>query len=115
MQQLAADAKPLLHFPVHRRLPVFAIPHNGMADAGQMGPDLMGAPGDQMHQQQGEILCRCQRRIVGTDVGPALHRRLMNAHLIGSLVLDEIPVQGHGGFQLPGYDTKIFLADRPIL
>ena len=74
VKQLAGDAAALLEEPVESGISVFVVAADGMADGGQMGPDLMAAPGQKLHLKKGHACSVSQRLIFGGNRQAVLHR-----------------------------------------
>ena len=77
MEQLVGQAIAPLQFTVDGFQTIFGVPRQRMANAGQMGADLMAFPGYQLYFQQSKILRDGNRGIGCMDMGlfSALLRR----------------------------------------
>ena len=97
--------------PVGGVVAVFAVPQDRAADAGQMGADLMGAPGDQVHLQQGKAAADRHRLVRGNDLPCARPGRGIHADqpLFGILA-KIIPEGGRRRLGPPEGDAEIGLA-----
>ena len=76
-QRLRLGAGTLVHFAIA----VFDIAQHRLAQIGQMGTDLVGAPGDKADLAQGKGACGAQHVHVRDDLLAALVLRLMGVML----------------------------------
>ena len=91
VETLARQPRHGLFGPIHR------IPQNRVADVGQVDPDLVGAPGDELAAHQGEPvpdgqgLVQCDGRL-GPWPGTAAH-----GDLFFCLIFQNVALQPAGG------------------
>ena len=78
-----------LLLPVEGPVSVNVIPQNGMPQRRQVGPDLVGSPGIQMHPQPGDGPAR-QRLIPGYNFAASGQGRIGNAYPALLCVLGQI-------------------------
>ncbi len=64
VKELCGNSVFLLIAVVKGSAPVLVISQYRMVFEGKLRPDLMGAPGDQMHLQKGKLLAICYRFIL---------------------------------------------------
>ena len=114
MQKLAADAGRFFQFAVQGRIPVFGIPGDGMADGGQVRPDLMGTAGNQLDLQDRQTPVAKKRQVARADRKALRKLFFSDRHPVGAGVLYEpagnLLRGGHGAL----YHAQVIFPDRPL-
>ena len=81
---------------------VFPVPQQGMAGGGELGPDLVGAAGDQAAGHQGQAVFLGQGLVEGHGGAPAGDGGFVDGDQLFGLVLEQIALQpARGGVMAP--------------
>ena len=115
MKHLETNSKPFSGLLVHPFVPIFSISYQRAAYGRQMGPDLVGSPGNQRHFQKGILPLPGNRLIHRYNGKAAWNRIFKDLYLVSLFVLSQIPLYGPDVCKVSFYYAEIILVNAPVL